>query len=134
MKKKVMGVFLVFGISLMANDVVVDDETGLIWQDSASIVKKDWSGAKSYCKDLSLGGYSNWRLPHIDELISIVDTSRKSPAIKKIFKNTKSDYYWSSTEYKGDSSKAWDLIFYNGGDLYNDKSNDYYVRCVVGRQ
>jgi len=132
MKKKVMG--LCFSVALMASDVVVDDETGLIWQDSSYIASKNWSGAKSYCKNLSLGGYSNWRLPNIDELISIVDTSRKSPAIKKIFHHTKSGYYWSSSVYKGDSSKAWYLGFYNGLGNYSYKSNENYVLCVVGRQ
>jgi len=129
-----MGIFLFLSISLMAKDVVVDSETGLVWQDNSKIVKKDWSGAKGYCKNLSLGGYDNWRLPNVDELISIVDTKKKSPAIKSIFKNTKSNWYWSSTEYKGDSSKAWFVFFNFGYDYYGSKSNEYYVRCVVGRQ
>ncbi len=134
MNKKIVGLFLALSVSLMAKNIVVDSETGLIWQDSRTIVKKNWSGAKGYCKNLSLGGYDNWRLPHIDELISIVDTKRKSPAIKKIFKNTQSSWYWSSTEYKGHSSKAWYVYFRNGFDYYGNKSDEGYVRCVVGRQ
>lgn len=41
---------------------------GLMWQVVASARTYSWSGAKSFCQTLSLGGYSNWRLPTIEEL------------------------------------------------------------------
>ena len=131
MIKKVLGSVLLT-LSLMANDVVVDPETGLMWQDSSTIVSKSWSSAKNYCSELILKGQSDWRLPHIDELMSITDRSKYNPAIKSIFKHTKSSWYWSSTEYKDNSSKAWLVSFSNGNGNYYAKSDDYYVRCVRG--
>ncbi len=134
MKKKFIGLFFILGASLLASDIVVDKETDLVWQDNSKIVQKSWSSAKVYCRNLSLGGHNNWRLPHIDELISIVDTSKNNPAIKKIFKNTFSIFYWSATEFKGNSSAAWRVDFNDGNDYYYSKSDVLYVRCVVGRQ
>ena len=129
MKKKIL-LSLLFLVNLYANDTVVDKDTGMMWQDSSIIVKKNYSDAISYCEDLSISGYSDWRLPNIDELMSISDKSRYKPAIKKIFKNTKNDYYWSSSKYKGNSSKAWIVNFYNGYDSSYDISSNSYVRCV----
>ena len=132
MKKKI--IWLLFSVSLIASDVVVDSETGLVWQDSSHIAAKSWSEAKSYCSYLSLVGYDDWRLPNIDELLSITDTTRSNPAIKSIFHHTKGSFYWSSSVYKGDSSRAWYVYFYYGYDFYGNKSSKYYVRCVRGRQ
>jgi hypothetical protein len=113
---------------------VVDSDTGLMWQDTSDIPKRTYSGAVSYCNSLTLGGYSDWRLPNIDELMSITNKNRFNPAVKNIFSYTKSSWYWSSTEYKGDSSDAWFVSFRNGYDYYGSKSDKNYVRCVRGRQ
>jgi len=131
-KSIVLIVFLTIGV--FAKSTVVDKETGLMWQDSSNIVKKDWNSAKSYCKNLSLGGYSDWFLPNIDELMSISDKKRYKLAIKKIFKNTENSYYWSSSNYKNDSSQAWNVGFGSGDDRYSNKLRKRYVRCVRERQ
>ena len=130
MMKKMIVMMIFIVVSLQANEIVKDSETGMVWQDSAKIVQRDYSAAKEYCNDLSLGGYSDWKLPTIDELVSIVDKKRYKPAIKKIFKNSKNDYYWSSSEYANDSSRAWHVHFYAGYDGYHNKSSKRYVRCV----
>jgi hypothetical protein len=53
-----------------------DPATKLMWtkQDNGSDV--DWHQAKTYCTSLRLGGYSNWRLPTIDELQAIYAPER----------------------------------------------------------
>jgi tetratricopeptide (TPR) repeat protein len=55
-----------------------DPVTGLKWirQDNRSDVT--WNQAKDYCASLTLDGYSNWRLPTIDELAAIYDTTNDS--------------------------------------------------------
>ena len=118
-------------IAINASDTVVDNDTGLMWQDSSKIVKRNWQDAKSYCNNLSLGGYDDWRLPYIDELVSITDKNRYNPAIKNIFQNTESSWYWSNTQVKSNSSKVWVINFSIGNDYWNVKSDDgFYVRCV----
>ena len=129
--------FIMIGISwLYAGDMVRDSATGLVWQDNeaAKSVKKSWSGAKSYCRDLTLGGHSDWRLPTIKELQSIVDIRKYDPAIKNGFRNVASYLYWSSSVSVSDSSEAWSVFFDSGRTNSGTKSCKGYVRCVRGRQ
>jgi hypothetical protein len=55
--------------------VWTDPSTGLMWtaKDNGSDIS--WGKAVKYCQNLSLAGYSNWRLPSIDELQNIYDGS-----------------------------------------------------------
>lgn len=54
-----------------APDTFVDAATGLTWE-AAGQPDMDWANAGSYCDGLSLGGATDWRLPTIDELRSII--------------------------------------------------------------
>ncbi|MBP5435024.1 DUF1566 domain-containing protein [bacterium] len=49
-----------------------DSETGLMWSAKSS-ERLGLEKAKSYCEALKEGGFSNWRLPSIDELRSLID-------------------------------------------------------------
>lgn len=69
-----------------------------------------------------------WRLPTIQELKSIVDYTKYNPATN--LKDIKSSHYWSSTSCAIDSSSAWDVGFYYGGDYEGYKGGSRYVRCV----
>jgi hypothetical protein len=110
----------------------IDYDTNLMWQDDveSKTVTKDWQGAINYCKDLSLAGFDDWRLPKIEELESITDDTRSDPAIQVGFENVMSDYYWSSSSVVYNSNYAWYVGFKYGSDRYNYKSSNYYVRCV----
>lgn len=119
-------------------DVVKDNATGLMWQDNADVAdeskKKSWQDAKTYCKNLSLAGYSYWRLPTIKELESIVDYSRHKGsgmlgAIDEAFGNVK-NFYWSNATNASNSGNAWAVSFDNGSDFWSSKSNSFLVRCV----
>ena len=115
--------------------IFYDKATGLIWQDNkdAKTIKKDWDGAKEYCKNLDLGGYSDWRLPTKDELASIIDKTN-TPTIKTGFKNVSSSDYWSSSQVSWKVSKAWEMDFSSGyTHYYSNKSNKHFVRCVVNK-
>jgi hypothetical protein len=50
----------------------LDPATGLRWQQPPSNGKLVHSAAKTYCTDLDLGGYTDWRLPRIDELRGLI--------------------------------------------------------------
>jgi hypothetical protein len=49
-----------------------DADTGLCWQNPPDDTKTDWEAAGVYCNDGTWGGFSDWRLPNIDELISLL--------------------------------------------------------------
>ena len=45
--------------------------SGLMWQNGVS-GRANWEESKLYCEDLDWGGYSDWRLPTISELRTLV--------------------------------------------------------------
>lgn len=49
-----------------------DEITDYCWQNPPYDVSLTLDDAVTYCDDLSLGGYNDWRLPMIQELISLV--------------------------------------------------------------
>ncbi len=133
--RNILILFLVSGVIANASfsksgDIVTDSISGLQWQDNAIGQKMKWQEAITHCEDLSLGGYSDWRLPNINELRSIVDRDKYDPTIVSAFINFSSSYYWSSTTNKGHSGNAWIVNFSLGNVYSRSKSYYYYVRCV----
>jgi len=114
--------------------VVLDKETGLIWQKN----HKDNSmrNPLSFCKDLDYGGYSDWRLPDIKELSTLINTSREERA--SIFPGILAENYLSSSKLDkpcdgGFFSKVKIVNFYDGEidetcRLKNEKINYLCVR------
>lgn len=116
-------------------DGTITQGTGLMWQKEDDNTNKEWEAAITYCKGLSLGGYSDWRLPTIEELKSIIDKTREKPVINTTyFPNTKASDYWSSTTNENNTSQAWYVDFYGGAVYKYGKFHGDYVRCVRGGQ
>lgn len=129
-------------------EVVTDNLTGLMWQDNkeAKTVRKPWvtqenydvknfndtigDTATTYCVELVMGGFEDWRLPTVKELESIVNYRQVKPSIDTIyFKNVSSNYYWSSTTTYM-RYRAWYVSFGSGDVDGNSKNDNYYIRCV----
>ena len=143
MKKNILSLLLITGLSTYTfggdrfsrdndKEVVIDNATNLIWQDNsdAKTIKKNWKEAINYCENLTLGGYSDWYLPNINQLYSIADKTKYKPAIDPTFQNVVSNYCWSSTTSASGSSNACYVNFGCGNGSWDDKSSYYYVRCV----
>lgn len=138
-------------------NVVKDDIYKLMWQDSygkgmsplviPSIEDQNshdkpmsYAEAVRYCDDLNFAGFDDWRLPTVNELLSITDDTRFEPAINKAFKNVAYEIndkgeksygrYWSSTKSAGDSSSAWFVNFGDGRASWFGVSLRFFVRCV----
>jgi len=114
-----------------SENIVYDSKTELSWQSRPSSKKFNWSSAKSYCRNLTYGGKSDWRLPNIDELKSLVDYNRYKPAIATTLIDIKTDdWYWSSSKAVSSSSSSWVVNFSNGNDGWTKHSGTSYVLCV----
>jgi len=113
-------------------NTVKDLATGLIWQDdnNDTSIKKNHADAIMYCMNLTLGGFSTWRLPSIEELVYLTDKGRINSSIDPIFQNIISHYYWSSSTFVSNINDAWVVNFHDGSDINYDKSSNLYVRCV----
>ena len=145
--------------------MVRDNVTGLIWEvktDDGSIHDKDntytWydsnpdtnggnagtPGEGTDTEDFinalnaeNFGGYSDWRMPTIKDLSSLVNSgiAYPVPTIDTTwFPRTVSSLYWSSTTYAQFTSLAWLVYFSHGHVNIYDKSNSYYVRAVRAEQ
>jgi hypothetical protein len=57
------------------NGTVLDTRTNLMWavKDNGSDI--NWANAKSYCENYRGGGYTDWRMPTLDELAGLYDKS-----------------------------------------------------------
>jgi len=117
-----------------SDSTVTDTKTSLVWQKSTSGSEMTWEEALSSCEGLTLGSQSDWRLPNLKELGSIVDVYEYNPSIDSTaFPGTESDDYWSSTTKEGTATYAWHMKFFLGGQTdTNDKTSNRYVRCVRG--
>jgi hypothetical protein len=73
-----------------------------------------------------------WRLPSIQELLSIVDYTRSEPAIDiDRFPDTKSGAYWTSTTCAWAPRAAWFVLFGSGLSGYDYRGNSLaFVRAV----
>ncbi len=91
---------------------------------------KTWENAKSYCAGLELWWYTDWRLPDITELLSIVDYTRNRPSVDTAYFNIASNNYWSSTTSANYTTTAWIVSFYNGNSSNYIKTTSYYVVCT----
>ncbi len=117
----------------LSDDVVVDSRTGLLWTRKDNGKGIDWPSANRYCEGLTLAGYSDWRLPTIDELEALHDQSVDARyKIRSPFVLT-ACCPWSSKEEGSDS--AWGFNFYDGvrSLLRLDYAFSYYrALCVRG--
>lgn len=124
---------------------VKHNTTGLVWQKYSQGQSNDsncssfassvnWLSALSYCNSLTLVGRT-WRLPNINELFTLLDTTKDSePPITITYFPNPDREYWSSTTSASDPTLAWYLDFDDGEVLYEswNKNTPLYVRCVSG--
>jgi hypothetical protein len=85
-------------------------------------------------------GYTDWRLPNVRELHSLIDFSQPTAApwialpSGHPFTGVQSNYYWSSTTYANGTGSAWYVYLGDGYVYYDDKTYSVYVWPVRGGQ
>jgi ribonuclease BN (tRNA processing enzyme) len=139
---------------------ITDNVTGLIWQKEMGH-KLTFEDALKEIDNLKLGGYSDWRVPTIKELYSLIQFSGSVKGEKALYPFIDTRYFnqpigdtrigereidaqtWSSTEYVAKTMKNDDTVFgvnfvdgrIKGYPKYNPRTkepNKMYFRFVRG--
>jgi len=111
--------------------VVIDNTTNLMWQDNIEVTQysENITMSKLYCEELILNTYTNWRLPNINELITITNIDNKR-FIDKHFKYVSKVKYISKSKYILDKDKLWYVDFSSGNLSFDNNDKIYYIRCL----
>ncbi len=96
--------------------VVVDKSTGLMWMADDAGYLMDWKDALSYANSTTYASYSDWRLPDVKELQSIVDYSGVYPAIALDYFNYSENT--SNTNYEEDSVENPNYYYWTSTSAY----------------
>lgn len=123
-----------------------DDKTGLMWAkcqigktgancENGGATKFTWDNALAKVSTANTEnylGYSDWRLPNVKELYSIVEPKCTGPTINRTaFPNTQGAAHWSSTPI--DANQAYIVRFAPGIGDYGAKAGEgggYFIRLV----
>jgi hypothetical protein len=113
-----------------------DPTTGLMWARQDNGADVTWTQANTYCSNLRLGSYSNWRLPTIDELAGIYDRTRNvnGAHIKGGIKLSGSRWLWANRP--GNASQEAGHFAFSEGVWYSHPSHTTYdgVRALCVRR
>jgi hypothetical protein len=119
----------------VSGDCVIDNLTGLMWTKDASLPDdtKTWQEALDYVAGMNSGtysnfGYSDWRLPNVNELESLVNANEADTATwlnTQGFTNVQASYYWFSTTLAGYPGYAWVILMWSGS-VGNDFGKSYF--------
>ena len=132
MKALLLSTMILSALSAQQTGVTFDSGTSLLWQDNATVKKEifTFAEAKKHCENLVIGEYSDFRLPTIYELQTIVDYKNQNPAILNGFKYTASDDVWSSTPYAYRSDSYWTIDLKKGTTEPTSERYSKHIRCV----
>ena len=129
---------------------ITDSNTGLMWKkclegvtgnncETNSPTTFTWQQAQEHSETVNDGGgfagYTDWRVPTIEELRSIIEQQCYRPAINTThFPNTPNSFVWSQSPYAGHSNYAWYVNFGNGSSDVDVRSVNSAVRLVRNSQ
>ena len=123
---------------------VTDTTTDLMWQrcplglsgsscETGTAKSMNWDEALVAAEESNHSGYSDWRLPSIEELKGLVAEDRYNPAINiNAFPASSDGFFWSSTPDSNYGNDAWYVYFFDGFAGSHNPYNFNFVRLVRG--
>ena len=137
----------VYGVNNFVNNAdgsITDKATNLMWQSTDDGVRRNWQDSLAYAKNSQLAGYSDWRMPNIKELHSIVKYNGEMgdfPAIDTQFFTLSGDnsindpsWVWSSTTQGDFKYTATYIAFSKAYSKKNSSATQYYDWHGAGAQ
>jgi hypothetical protein len=148
----------------VSNGVAVDTHSNLMW--SRCLVGATWNGTtcegtpntyswqqiQTLVKSLNYAGYSDWRIPTLEELKSLADKESIPPAIKVLYlnqtvfplpnclgpksgaaglqNNGHACWHWTSTPIEGSHNYAWIVYFGYGYGSASYETDTFALRLV----
>ena len=111
---------------------VTDNATGLMWQKGGSPAAMTWEDAGRYVQQMNqkgFGGYSDWRLPKLIELASIMECSWKNGDLflDVIFDRNQISCWSASTR---GADRAWKINFRLGYVIDSPVKSQNAVKAV----
>lgn len=95
----------------------------------------NWKDAQKAAADCRLLGRSDWRLPTVCELVSIIDYGRFDPAVDTQFFKGPYGYAWTSqADAESPSGGAWGVYLHGGGVGRGYRGGRFCVRAVRAGQ
>jgi hypothetical protein len=120
-------------LTLCGEVVVVDKNTHLMWDQQEKPGQYTWVEAAAACTGSRRAGFSDWRLPSSNELMTLVDYTRKTTPVADSdvfdFQSPANHSSWSSTVSAQQAGYAWQQ-FGVGGVYAQSVATPGYVRCV----
>jgi len=113
--------------------VVLDKVTGLIWERTLGSTALNWDDAVTYCNDLDLAGFDDYRVPSRIELVSIVDFTVGPPTIDPVaFPDAPEDLYWTTSPWPPIPTAVYIVHFGGAYTSVSDRmaTTTLRVRCV----
>jgi alpha-tubulin suppressor-like RCC1 family protein len=105
---------------------------GKTWSDSncsGNASTFDWATAVALTSNTA--GHTDWRIPTVNELLTIVEYKNYRPATNTvIFPNADSPPFWSGSPYPNRASMAWEVDFFSGEAYEGPRSEGNFVRLV----
>ena len=107
---------------LNGDGTTTDSVTGLMWQQMDG-GEMTFENAVIFCENLTLGGYSDWRLPTAQEAYSILNQGKSNPALDIVaFSNSAAEYWWTSQKDATNANKIW--VTNKGGGIGNHSKTE----------
>jgi len=113
------------------NGTVTDNRTGLMWAAKDNGKDINWADAKRYCENYRGGGYTDWRMPTLDEMAGIYDSNkdnRHGYHVTKFIDITHC-FLWAS-ETHGSDAAYFDFFNKSRRWFYKSDYNGYRVLPV----
>ena len=142
-KQSVLSTSPAADFNLGQNGTAVDNKTGLMWMRCSlgqEWIEKEcrgeadlmnWGKSLQVSTGFEFAGYTDWRLPNKNELVSIVEERCSSPSINsKIFPSAPPLFFWTSSPYAGLGHGAWSVDFGFGTVSATVKTGRLNVRLV----